>query len=275
MPERVLRSVPRGAPNAYRAILYYLFVMFLIKKIIEAFVLPPGCYIVALAGLAFYLRKRTRAGALVCAGLAGVMWVGTSNIFGGLLLGPLERAYPAPAKAEGDVIVVLCGGFKGGGRPFSASERLASGTLERADAAFKLHKETGLPLLISGGAPFSESPEAEAAAAYLKELGVPENRITREERSRDTQENARFSLKICGEKGYKRIILLTSAYHMPRSVLLFREAGSLEIVPFPVVRRSGGPRFYSDYLPGGGLEARQALNEYLGILYYRLYYSLS
>lgn len=232
--------------------------------------LPPGCYIVALAGVGFYLRKR--AGALVCAGLAGVMWVGTSGVLGGLLLGPLERGYSTPAKAAGDVVVVLCGGFRGGGRPFSASERLASGTLERADAAFKLYKETGLPLLISGGAPFSESPEAEAVAAYLKELGVPENRIIKEERSRDTQENARFSLKICGEKGYKKIILLTSAYHMPRAVLLFRKAGTAEIIPFPVARRTGGARFYADYLPGGGLEARQALNEYLGILYYRLYY---
>lgn len=237
--------------------------------------LPPGCYIVALAGVAFYLRKRARAAGLVCAALAGLIWVGSSNVFGGLLLGPLERAYSAPEKPAGDVIVMLCGGFKGGGRPFSASERLAFGTLERADAAFKLYKDTGLPLLISGGAPFSDSPEAEAAAAYLQELGVPENKLIKEERSRDTEENARFSLKICGEKGYKKLILLTSAYHMPRSVLLFRKAGTADIVPFPVARRTGGPRFYADYLPGGGLEARMALNEYLGLLYYRLYYSLS
>ncbi len=234
--------------------------------------LPPGCYIVALAGLGFYLRKRARAGALVCAVLAGVMWVGSSKVFCNALMGPLEHAYSAPAKPEGDVIVLLCGGFRGGGRPFSASERLEHGTLERAAAAFKLYKDTGLPLLISGGAPFSDSPEAEAASVYLRELGVPDNKLIKEENSRDTQENARFSLKICGEKGYKKLILLTSAYHMPRSVLLFRKAGSLEIVPFPVARRSGGPRYYADYLPGGGLEARMALNEYLGLLYYRVYY---
>lgn len=234
--------------------------------------LPPGCYVVAMAGLGLYLRKRERVGAIACAALSALIWAGSSNVFCGLLMGPLERAYPAPARPAGDVIVILCGGFKGGGRPFSASERLASGTLERADAAFKLYKDTGLPMLISGGAPFSESPEAEAAAAYLMELGVPENKLVKEVRSRDTEENARFSLKLCGEKGYKKIILLTSAYHMPRSVLLFREAGDAEIVPFPVARRSGGPRYYSDYLPGGGLEARMALNEYLGLLYYRLYY---
>ncbi len=247
--------------------------MFLLKKIIEAFVLPPGLYIVALAGMGHYLKKRQMPAALACLALSGLMWVGSSKIFCNALMSPLEHAYSAPAKPEGDVIVLLCGGFRGGGKPFSASERLEHGTLERAAAAFKLYKDTGLPVLISGGAPFSERPESEAAAAYLKELGVPENKLIREERSRDTEENARFSLKICGEKGYKKVILLTSAYHMPRSVLLFRKAGAAELVPFPVARRSGGPRFYSDYLPGGGLEARQAINEYLGLLYYRLYYS--
>jgi hypothetical protein len=59
---------------------------------------------------------------------------------------------------------------------------------------------------------------------------------------------------------------------MPRSVFLFRKAGAVEISPFPVARRTGGPRFLNDYLPGGGADARLALNEYLGLLYYRLYY---
>jgi len=247
--------------------------MFLIKKIVGAFVLPPGFLVVVLAGLAFYFRKRARGAALVCAALAALVWVGTTKIFCNVLLGPLERSYSTPAKPQGDVIVLLCGGFRGGGKPYSASERLAPGTLERAAAAFKLQRDTGLPILVSGGAPFSEAPEAEAAAAFLKELGVPENKLIKEENSRDTRENARYSLKICGEKGYKRIILLTSAYHMPRSVLLFQKAGAAELVPFPVARRSGGPRFLNDYLPGSGPDARLAANEYLGLLFYKLYFS--
>jgi uncharacterized SAM-binding protein YcdF (DUF218 family) len=55
---------------------------------------------------------------------------------------------------------------------------------------------------------------------------------------------------------------------MPRAVRLFRKAGA-EVTPFPVARRSGGPRFFVNYLPGGGItEARLALNEYLGLLFY-------
>ncbi len=248
--------------------------MFILKKIVEAFVLPPGILVPALAGLAVYLRKRCRPGAMVCAVLAVFMWVGTAGVFSEMLIKPLEQAYSAPAKPEGDVIVLLCGGFRGGGRtPFSASERLAPGTLERATVAFKLYKETGLPIIVSGGAPFSAEPEAEAAAAYLRELGVPGNAILPEKASRDTFENAAFTMKLFREKGFKRMILITSAYHMPRSVLLFKGAGAGELTPFPVSPRTGGPTYLRDWLPGSGVvESRLAINEYLGMIYYRLYY---
>lgn len=247
--------------------------MFLLKKTIEAFVLPPGIIVVLLAAGAFYFWRRCRGAAVVMAVLACGGWIGSSGAFSDLLLSPLENAYKAPAKPGGDVIVMLCGGFRGGWKPFSASERLAPGTLERAAAAHKLHKLTGLPLLVSGGAPFSSEPESEAAAAYLEELGVPRGSIITEVKSRDTEENAAYSVKLCREKGYKKAILVTSAFHMPRAALLFRHAGDLELVPFPVARRAGGPSYLRDYLPGGGGgEVRQALNEYLGLAFYRVYY---
>lgn len=247
--------------------------MFVIKKIITAFVLPPGIMVLALGGLAFYLRRRCRPAAFLCAALAAGTWGGTTQVFSELLLRPLEAAYSVPAKPSGDVIILLCGGFMGGWDPYSASERLAPGTLERAAAAYKLHKDTGLPVLISGGAPFSPEPESEATAAWLRELGMKSKDILTEVRSRDTEENASYSLKICGEKGFKKPLLLTSAYHMPRSVLLFKKAGAADLTPFPVAKRAGGPRYLRDWLPGSGItEARLALNEYLGLAWYRLYF---
>ncbi len=236
--------------------------------------LPPGCFVVLLAGLAFYLRKSSRRGALACAALAALVWVGTARVFSDALLHPLEYAYPAAVKPQGDVIVMLYGGFRGGGNPFSASERLAPGTLERAAAVFKLYKNTGLHLVISGGAPFSAEPEAEAAAAYLEELGVPADRIIPEKASRDTYENAAFTFRICRERGFKRVILVTSAYHMPRAVLLFKKTGFGPVTPFPVAYRSGRREhnYLVDYLPGSGLESRTAINEYLGLLYYRFFW---
>lgn len=247
--------------------------MFVIKKLFAAFVLPPGIMVLALGGLAVYLRRRCRPAALFCAALALGVWCVTSKAFSELLLRPLETAYSVPAKPAGDVIILLCGGFMGGGKPYSASERLASGTLERAAAAYKLHKDTGLPVLVSGGAPFSSEPETEAASAWLRELGMAGAKILTETNSRDTAENAAYSLKLCAGKGYRRPILLTSAYHMPRAVLLFRKAGAADLAPFPVARKSGGPLYLRDWLPGGGItEVRLALNEYLGLAWYRLYF---
>ncbi len=236
--------------------------------------MPPGCLAAALAGLFFYLRKRCRPAAVACAALAGFTWIGSTKVFSDALMRPLEYAYSVPEKPAGDVIVALCGGVRGGGDTFSASENLEPGTLERASAAFLLYKKTGLPLLVSGGAPFSSRSEASAAAAYLMELGVPKDRIIAEEASRDTFENAAFTRRICIEKGYKNIILLTSAYHMPRSVFLFTRAGFATIAPFPVSRSvvPGRDRFFRDWLPGSQGDTARALNEYLGLLFYHLYY---
>ncbi len=248
--------------------------MFLLKKIIAAFVLPPGCLVLALGGLAVYLRRRCRPAALACAALGALTWLGSTKAFSDALLLPLEGAYAVPAKPEGDVIILLGGGARPG-KHFSAAEGLAPASLERAAAAAELHRRTGLPVLASAGKPFSEVSEASLAAAYLAEAGVPEKSILTEERSRDTFENAAFTLEICKAKGFSRPILVTSAYHMPRAMLLFREAGFETITPLPVGRRQPGglaPAF-NDLFPGNNSETGRALNEYLGLLYYRAYYS--
>lgn len=245
--------------------------MFVIKKIIEAFVLPPGCFVAALGGLAFYLRRRSRAGAAACAALAVLTWAGSTRIFSDALLRPLEYAYSVPARPSGDAIVMLCGGSRGLPAVFSAAENLSPSTLERAVAAALLHKKTGLPVIVTGGSPFSEKPEAEAAAACLYELGVPRAAVITETLARDTRENSLNARAICAEKGYKKIILLTLAYHMPRAVFLFKEAGFDGVVPFPVGRRTvpGAKRFFRDYLPGAQADTGAALNEIFGLVFYR------
>lgn len=247
--------------------------MFLLKKIVAAFVLPPGCLVAALFVLGFYLRKKSRAGAVTCAALAAAVWIGSTGVFSDALLRPLESAYSAPEQAEGDVIIMLCGGARGGGAYFSAGEVLSSSSLERASAAALLQKKTGLPLLLSGGRPFSLEPEASSAANYLIERGVPLKAIITESESRDTLENALYSRKLCAAKGFKRVILLTSAYHMPRALRAFKLAGFEAVTPFPVSRisRPGGGRYLRNYLPGSGGDADRAINEYLGLLVYRFY----
>jgi len=246
--------------------------MFMMKKIVAAFVLPPGIFVAGLLGAAVYFWRSSRKAAWTFAALGGLLWILSMNVFGDLLLRPLERAYAAPAAPAGDVIIALGGGAYDAETVFSAGERLSPGSLERMSAAALLYKKTGLPVLVSGGAVFSAMAEADAAAAYLAELGVPAKSIIRESAARDTNENALLSRKLCEERGYKKVILLTSASHMPRSVYLFKEAGFTDIIPFPVTRTADkARRTYQDFLPGSRNSAARALNEYIGLLFYRVF----
>jgi uncharacterized SAM-binding protein YcdF (DUF218 family) len=206
--------------------------------------------------------------------LAAVCWAGATRVVSKAVLRPLELAYSVPEKVEGDVIVLLCGGAGDVPIDISAAAALYPATMQRTYAVARLQKKTGLPVIVSGGAPFSDTPESVAAARYLAELGIPKGKIITEEASRDTFENAAYTLKICKEKGYKRIILVTSAYHMPRSIYLFKKAGFESILPYPYghLAPAARRRHLRDFLPGDSGDLSRALNEYSGLAYYHLYY---
>src|SRR5690606_36369683 len=85
--------------------------------------------------------------------------------------------------------------------------------------------------------------DAEAAPRLLVALGVEEDRLELEGRSRDTFENASFSKQIAAPQAGETWLLVTSAFHMPRAVGVFRKAG-FPIVPWPVdYKTSGTERF--------------------------------
>ena len=246
--------------------------MFFIKKLITPFLLPPGIFVVAAFILGVWLLKRARRASWACFALAGLMWFCSSAPFEDLCFSGLENAYVVPADLRADVVVVLGGGIYADSPSVSSGERLSPSSLARMSAAAEVYRKTHLPLLVSGGAPFGDDPEAAAYKLYLVESGVPPGAVVTEERSRDTRENALFSKKICDEKGYKKILLLTSAYHMRRAVFLFKKAGFTQIVPLPVARqvRRGRKYHYNDFLPGPGIPGK-ALNEWFGLVFYRLF----
>jgi uncharacterized SAM-binding protein YcdF (DUF218 family) len=97
-------------------------------------------------------------------------------------------------------------------------------------------------ILFSGGSPAlfsSEAPEAEFAVRLLQSLGIPRDRILVEEQSRNTVENAVFSQLVAQPKPGERWLLVTSAYHMPRSMGVFRAVG-FTVEPYPVDWRTRG-----------------------------------
>jgi hypothetical protein len=91
----------------------------------------------------------------------------------------------------------------------------------------------GMAVLMDGG-----EPEAETAQRFFLGLGIPQDRLVLENRARNTEENAEFSKSLlAGIEGPK--LLVTSAFHMPRSMGLFRKAG-IEVLPWPTDYRSSG-----------------------------------
>ena len=85
-------------------------------------------------------------------------------------------------------------------------------------------------IAIWSGPAHSAGSEAEAMRQFMWDLGVPDQALVLENRSRNTSQNAEYSAEILAGQGIHRILLVTSAYHMPRAKGLF-EAQGLEVVP--------------------------------------------
>jgi uncharacterized SAM-binding protein YcdF (DUF218 family) len=240
----------------------------LLTNIVAAFLLPPlnGLLFIVVGWLA--IRRMPRlARPLVGAGLL-LLWVQALPVVGNALLRGLEGEPLDMARAgEAQAIVVL-----GGGRhrqaPEYGGDTVSEPSLARLRYAAKLHRETGLPILVTGGAPDGgRISEGEAMRRVLaEEFGVPVRWA--EEASINTRENAKLSAELLKQDGITRILLVTHAWHMQRAERVFLATG-LAVLPAPTLfqRRPTTPL---DFLPQGYGKARTALHEWIGILWYRL-----
>ena len=123
---------------------------------------------------------------------------------------------------------------------------------------------------MSGGASTldgSGPEEADVLAQQLRDWGIDASRIVEERESRNTRENATQSARIVAEKGWTRLLLVTSAFHMPRALACFEQAG-LHPDVLPVDFRTGGSG--AGWFPRAGAlyESTNALRELAGRLVY-------
>jgi uncharacterized SAM-binding protein YcdF (DUF218 family) len=107
----------------------------------------------------------------------------------------------------------------------------------------------------------------------LISLGVDEDLIYTDTKSRDTRENALYVKRICGTLGCERVILVTSAFHMRRATAVFRKAG-LKVTPYPADFRFEGRYNLYSLFPKYSVfyDSVTAVREYLGIIFYRIAY---
>lgn len=246
--------------------------LFWLKKIVAALVLPPlGPLLVVAAGL-LALRRHRRVGlTLAWGGLALALALATPASVGWLLRG-LEAEAPVSADAlrSAEAIVIL-GGGKREHAPEYGGQSVNRLTLERLRYGARLAAETGLPILVSGGA-HSGPPEAELMRDALeRDFHTPVRWL--ETAARDTRQNAQFAAAHLHAAGVRRIALVTHAVHMPRAQREF-EAQGFEVVAAPTAW-FGGPDDGAAWplgLPGAtsAFAGWVATHEWLGRLAYRL-----
>jgi uncharacterized SAM-binding protein YcdF (DUF218 family) len=234
--------------------------MFFLKKLITHFILPPGLLVIAFVLLGILTKRKLAK--LLAFSFALFVYLLSVEPIKDVLYKPLEEAYPVTSKPEGDAIVILGGGaYNTGILKEDSTKRLLTG--------FVLHKQTNLPIILSGGASIGTLPEAEIMKGLLLTLGVNKGKIYTDVNSKDTEENAQEVKKLCERLRCRRVVLVSSAYHMRRAVLAFQKAG-LEVVPYPTdFKRDMRYNLYS-LLPKMGVfaDSYKALREYLGLVWY-------
>jgi uncharacterized SAM-binding protein YcdF (DUF218 family) len=244
----------------------------LITNLLAAFLLPPlSLLLIGVAGLLLW-HKRPQFARLLVAVSVALLWLCATPYVAEGLLHRLETTPPlTDTKGEqADAIVVL-----GGGTYFRAPEygadTVGEPTLARIRYAARLQRETGKPLLVTGGKPAgNDLPEAQQMKTALeRDFDVPV-RWT-EDAANNTLENARFSYKILAPLGIKRVYLVTHAWHMPRALMAFRQAG-FEVVPAPTAYTT---RYRTDllaFVPNAEAlrDCRIFMHEMVGLLWYKL-----
>jgi uncharacterized SAM-binding protein YcdF (DUF218 family) len=233
------------------------------------------------ASKAISLFKRNRIAAILLGTALAILLLSSNGIFSGWLVRSLEWRYlPQGDLPKAEAIVVLGGGTRPriAPRPWyevnEAGDRILYGSL--------LYKQGKAPLLVVTGGRAEwlgegGNPESEDMAAIAQMLGVPANDIIQESASLNTRENAVNTKQILDKRGINKILLVTSALHMPRSVEIFRKVG-LESIPAPTDflsvnnENNKGGAWVLELLPSVGAlnNTTNSLKEYVGMLVYQI-----
>lgn len=249
--------------------------IFIFKKALTPFFLPPGIFVslLLLSGYVFFRRKKRKAARIhIILGL--VLWFFTIAPVSDSLLSSLESGIKIPDNPKGDIIILLGGGVYEGADDLTGIGAPSEEMLTRIITAVRLQKKLDIPIIVSGGSVFTgKKAEAPIVKRFLIDLGVPDNMVIVEDKSRDTIENAKYSLELCKRFDYKDPVLVTSAFHMKRSVMSFAKVG-LKVMPVPTGFKTWPDKKYvwEDYLPHRIEGMFLGMREYMGLFFYKILY---
>lgn len=243
-----------------------------ITQLIGAVLLPPlDLLLVAALGLWLWHKRPVIARALLGTSII-LLWLLSTPFIAESLLHGLEGEPHAvdTGTSPADAIVVLgCGMYFHA--PEYGGDTVSQDSLARLRFAARLQRETGKPILVTGGKPAgNSSSEAEQMKLVLEQdFNVPVRWV--EGASDNTLENARLSRQLLAQTGITRIYLVTHAWHMPRAMKTFQAAG-FQVIPAPTAFTT---RYRTDllaFVPNASAlsDSRIFLHELIGALWYQL-----
>lgn len=227
-------------------------------------------------GLTFIaaLRGRTRRSvSLLAVLITGAVLVGAFPL-GNLLLAPLEQRHAISTTVETPSGIILLGGGEQARRDQDAGLPELNEAGDRVLYTLILaNRFPDVPVLFTGGSASlmdRESSGGHAMSALFDLAGIEEDRVVIEYEARNTAENAAFLAEMVDDPAAGPWLLVTSAFHMPRSVETFCSAGWRGLIPYPVDVRSGDPVWVPDWDFAGHIrDINIALKEWLGLFVYR------
>ena len=240
--------------------------MFVFKKIVSAFLLPIpiGLFLLLLAFFYLMFNSYKKAKIFLFLGLAW-FFIFSFQPFSIALLSPLENSHKALIETpKVNYILVLGSGHKSD-ESLSITSQVKMVGINRLVEGIRHYKNLeNAKLMVSGYGATDENSHALMQEKLAISLGVKQEDIIKLDTTKDTKEEAIETKKIVGNEA---LILVTSASHMKRSVLLFQKEG-LNVIASPTNHLAYEDDSYSSYFSAKNLRnCETAIHEYLGLLY--------
>jgi len=251
---------------------------FTLSKIVWFFAEPLNFSILLIGATFFALLfawRRLATVAVACAFL--ILGLGAWTSLGALMMHPLEDRFQRPASLPEkiDGIVVLGGGLEGGVNLVRGGYEMNSSGDRFVEAAVLAARHPEAKVVVTGGSGnliLEGEGDGVTSPRLLTALGIAPDRLIMESQSRNTYENAVFTKRLVNPKPGESWVLITSAFHMPRSMGIFRKVG-FNVVPWPSDYRTSGKEgigLTHDNPQDSLQNVSIALREWVGLVAYRL-----
>lgn len=236
-----------------------------LKPYLTAVVMPPASLLILILAGSLLIKSNAKLARRIILSSVAVLWLVSTNVFSVWLHNQVIPEYPtvtaALLKEKSVQAVVVLGAGVVTGLP-GGDQQMSRNSLERLRLGVQLSRQSGLPLVFSGGSGWGAKDisvsEAEVAeVVLLNAFGMRLN--LKESSSRDTQENAANSWALLSKQGITKIALVTHTTHMPRASIEFKAFG-FEVTEAAVGQPTLGSETILGWLPGASnLELSQSV----------------